>query len=97
MTRERKTIDICQDCHEQVRGNEYFPDAERYGACGLCGSDALIARVRKDECAGLAEYGDILAARKRLAEERASGCAPAGTVEFWQYEIFRLERIFAAV
>jgi len=32
----------------------------------------------------------------RLAEERESRCAPAGTVEFWQYEISRLERIFAA-
>ena len=96
MKRERKTIDLCQDCHEKVRDSEYFPSAERYEACGLCGQTALVARVSKDECAGLAEYGDILVARMRLAEERESRCAPAGTVEFWQYEISRLERIFAA-
>lgn len=50
MAHERSTIDICQECHEQVRGSQYFPDTERMGECDRCGQLALIARVRKDEC-----------------------------------------------
>jgi 5-formyltetrahydrofolate cyclo-ligase len=30
-------------------------------------------------------------ARRRLAEERASRCAPAGTIEFWQFEVAEWE------
>jgi len=48
---ERKTIDLCQPCHEQVRGWDYFPYyANRVGKCERCGNEELIARVRKDEC-----------------------------------------------
>lgn len=51
MAYERKTIDICQTCHEDVRGDQYFPDAERVGVCDRCGAESvLIARVRRDEC-----------------------------------------------
>lgn len=52
MKRERVTIDLCQTCHEQVRGWDYFPDsAEVNGPCQLCGDEySIVARVRKDEC-----------------------------------------------
>jgi hypothetical protein len=50
MGKPRLTIDICQLCHEKVRGWDYFPNTYRYDTCDLCGDYGLVARVRKDEC-----------------------------------------------
>ena len=66
MKQERKTIDLCQECHEKVRDYEYFPNAERIDTCGLCGQHALVARVRKDEADRMSDKLRLAAAIEAL-------------------------------
>lgn len=44
--------DVCQDCWEQVRATEYFPESYRYGTCIMCWNAALVARVSMREVKG---------------------------------------------
>jgi hypothetical protein len=67
----------------------------RLGVQGKCIEDQLASRAECVEVAGktVAQaqgWTELVNAYNRLAEERESGCAPVGTVEFWQSEVLRL-------
>ena len=50
-------VAICQLCWEDQLPGDYFPEATlaqvvdrtRYGTCGMCGDDALVANVNPNE------------------------------------------------
>lgn len=41
---DRLTRDLCGDCWQDVRPDEYLPAADRYGTCARCGWAELVAR-----------------------------------------------------
>lgn len=73
---ERKTIDLCQDCHDIVRPGQYFPDsAEVTAACQLCGDQfSIVARVRRDECELIVPTNDCSCCGMNDYRTAANGC-----------------------
>ncbi len=44
----RATRDLCEDCHLDVRPNDYAPWGTRWGTCARCGNEAIVVRSRID-------------------------------------------------